>query len=171
MACIEEGNTLLFKKEEDHELQIEFNQLGLLQKKLAPVIEALKLDGTIGENSIRNIHRTKEECTLQIINPDLRLTCPVIKATSYEQTEFELHIIEPEQLGIIADTPSPHRTRAFIVNKHSEIIRGKSMMVFNYKWLNDNTEEDKYPLSNKEELINKIKHTYIYIKFDLKSGF
>ena len=44
-------------------------------------------------------------------------------------------------------------------------------MVFNYKWLNDNTEEDKYPLSNKEELINKIKHTYIYIKFDLKSGF
>ena len=27
MACIEEENTLLFEKEENHELQIEFNQL------------------------------------------------------------------------------------------------------------------------------------------------
>ena len=44
-------------------------------------------------------------------------------------------------------------------------------MVFNYKRLNDNTEEDKYPLHNKEALINKIKHRYLYSKFDLKSGF
>lgn len=28
-------------------------------------------------------------------------------------------------------------------------------MVFNYKRLNDNTEDDKYPLPNKESLINK----------------
>ena len=117
------------------------------------------------------MHRTKEECTLQILNPDLRLTCHVIKATPYEQTEFDLHIKELKQLGIIAYTQSPHRTKAFIVKKHNEIIRGKSRMVFNYKRLNDNTEEDKYPLPNKEALINKIKHTYLYSKFDLKSGF
>ena len=49
MACTEEENTLFFEKEEDHELQIEFNQLEPLKRKLAPVIEALKLDGTIGE--------------------------------------------------------------------------------------------------------------------------
>lgn len=28
-------------------------------------------------------------------------------------------------------------------------------MVFNYKRLNDNIEDDKYPLPNKESLINK----------------
>lgn len=44
-------------------------------------------------------------------------------------------------------------------------------MVFNYKRLNYNIEEDKYPLHNKEALTNKIKYNYIYNKFDLKSGF
>ena len=48
---------------------------------------------------------------------------------------------------------------------------GKSRNVFNYKRLNDNTEDDKYPLSNKETLINKIKDTFIYSKFNLKSRF
>ena len=64
MACTKEENRLLFEKEEDHELQTEFNQLEPLKTKLAPVIEALKLDGTIGENLLRNMHRTKEKCTL-----------------------------------------------------------------------------------------------------------
>lgn len=63
---------------------------------------------------------------------------------------------------------NPRRTRAFIVNKHSEIVRGKSRMVFNYKRLNDNTEHDIYHLSNKEALL---KGTNIYSKLDLKSGF
>lgn len=52
---------------------------------------------------------------------------------------------------------------AFIVNKNSKIIRGKSRMIFNYKRLNDNIEDDKYLPPNKEALINKIKNTYIYI--------
>ena len=44
-------------------------------------------------------------------------------------------------------------------------------MVFNYKRLNDNTEDDKYPLPNKEVLVSKIKNTFIYSKFHLKYGF
>lgn len=43
-------------------------------------------------------------------------------------------------------------------------------MVFNYKQLIDNTEDDKNLLPNKEALINKIKNTYMYNKFDFKSG-
>lgn len=46
-------------------------------------------------------------------------------------------------------------TRASTVNKHNEIIRGKNRKVFNYKRLNNNTKEDKYPLPNKQALINK----------------
>ena len=44
-------------------------------------------------------------------------------------------------------------------------------MVFNYKRLNGNSEDNKYPLPNKKALINKIKTNFIYSKFDLKSGF
>ena len=43
--------------------------------------------------------------------------------------------------------------------------------MFNFKRLNDNTENNKNPLPNKDALINKIKNTFIYNKFDLKSRF
>lgn len=45
---------------------------------------------------------------------------------------------------------SPHRSVAFIVNKHSEIIRGKPRMVINYKKLNDNIKDDSYNIPHKE---------------------
>ena len=108
---------------------------------------------------------------LEIINSDLRLTYPVIKATPYKQKELQRHIKELKVLKLITKTQNPHRTRAFIVNKHSGITRGKSRMVFNYKRLNDNTKDDKYPLPNKEVLINKIKNTFMYSKLDLKLEF
>ena len=41
-------------------------------------------------------------------------------------------------LGCIKKSKSPRRSLAFIVNKHSEIIRGESRMVINYKRLNNN---------------------------------
>ena len=82
--------------------------------------------------------------------PRSQVNLPCYKDNPYEQTKLELHIKELKQFGIIKNTQSPHMTIAFIVNKHSEIIRGKNRMVFNYKRLNDNTEENKYPLSNKK---------------------
>lgn len=78
---------------------------------------------------------------------------------------------ELEELKLITEAQSPNRTRAFIVNKHSEINRRKIRMVFNYKRVNDNTKYDKYLLSNKEALINKIKNNFIFSKLDLKSKF
>ena len=45
-------------------------------------------------------------------------------------------------LKLITKTQSSHRTRVYIVNKHYVITMGKSRMVFNYKRLNDNTEDD-----------------------------
>ena len=38
-------------------------------------------------------------------------------------------------------------------------------MIFNYKKLNDNIEDDKYSLPNNEAWINKIKITFNYNKF------
>lgn len=76
------------------------------------------------------------------------------------QKKKDLHI---KELNIIEGLQSPHRTRVFIVNKHSEIIRGNSRIIFNYKRFNDNTKYDKYSLPNKEALIKMIKNTYIYM--------
>lgn len=45
-----------------------------------------------------------------------------MKATPYEQQNFEKHIKELKQLDIIQETQSPLTTLPFIVNKHSEII-------------------------------------------------
>ena len=82
-----------------------------------------------------------------------------------------MHIGDLNKLKIIRRSTSPHRIAAFIVRKHSEIVRGKSRMVINYKRLNDNTKEDSYDISDKNELINRIQYRYIFSKFDCKSGF
>ena len=75
------------------------------------------------------------------------------------------------QLKVIEPSTSPHRSPAFIVNKHSEQKRGKTRMVYNYKRLNDNTQIDGYTIPSKDVLINRIQKAKWFSKFDLKSGF
>ena len=59
----------------------------------------------------------------------------------------------------------------FIVNKHSEQVRGKSRMVIDYRKLNNNTVDDAYDIPDKTELLNCIQESKIFSKFDCKSGF
>lgn len=70
--------------------------------------------------------------------------------------EFDHHIEKLLEQKIIRPSKSPHRTSAFIVKKHAELIRGESRMVFNYKRLNDNTIGDSYSIPSKKVLIYKI---------------
>ena len=58
-----------------------------------------------------------------------------------------------------------------MVRKHSEIKRGKTRMVINYKEVNKNTKFDVYYIPNKEILINLARGKNYYSKFDCKSGF
>ena len=44
-------------------------------------------------------------------------------------------------------------------------------MVINYRRLNDNTVDDRYDIPDKSELINSIRESKIFSKFDYKSGF
>jgi hypothetical protein len=64
-----------------------------------------------------------------------------------------------------------HRSAAFIVKKHSEIVRSKSCMVINYERLNDNTVDDAYNIPNKQEWIYRIQGSKYFSKYDLKAGF
>ena len=61
--------------------------------------------------------------------------------------------------------------RAFIVNKHSEIKRGKPRLVVNYKPLNAILQKVRYPLPDKASLLQRIVGCTIFSNFDLKFGF
>lgn len=73
--------------------------------------------------------------------------------------------------GLIEPSKSPWACHAFVVNKHSEIKRGKPRLMVNYKPLNKFMQLIHYPLPHKSSLIQHIVGKTIFNKFDLKSGF
>jgi hypothetical protein len=75
-----------------------------------------------------------------------------------------MYIEELLKLKAIRESRSPHRSAAFIVRNHLEIVRGKSQMVINYKRLNDNTVDDAYNIPNKQEWINTIQGSNFFKK-------
>ena len=75
------------------------------------------------------------------------------------------------QKGLIEPTRIPWACRAFVVNKHSEVKRGKPRLVVNYKPLNAALQKVRYPLPDKSSLFQRINGCVIFSKFDLKSGF
>ena len=80
-----------------------------------------------------------------------------VKPMIYSQEDiedFKIQINELIQMKLIRESKSPHGSPAFIVRKHSEIKRGKSRIVINYKEVNKNTKFDRYYIPNKEILIN-----------------
>ena len=88
-----------------------------------------------------------------------------------------MHVNDLLRLGVIRSTKdsplglSPHRSPAVIIVKHSEQVRGKSRMIFDYRRLNDNTYRDGYNIPNLQDLIHLTKGAKVFSKFDCKSGF
>ena len=70
--------------------------------------------------------------------------------------------------GLIEPSKSPWVCKAFVVNKHSEVKRGKPRLVVNYKPLNASLQKVKYPLLDKASLLQRIAGCTIFSKFDLK---
>ena len=68
--------------------------------------------------------------------------------------EFKIQVEELLQNNLIRPNFSPHRSSSFLLRDHNE--EKKTMMVINYKRLNDNTYDDAYKFPNKDSLINSI---------------
>jgi hypothetical protein len=115
--------------------------------------------------------RNSITCKLNIINPYYVIKIFPIECTPNDIEDFKMHIEELLKLRAIRECRSLHRSAAFIVRNHSEIVRGKSSMVINYKRLNDNTVDDAYNIPNKQELINRIQDSKYFSKIDVKAGF
>jgi len=114
------------------------------------IIDKLNKSSIIGEDPIKYWEKDPVICKLEIINPDLIIKTKDIPYGNFEQEECKNHIKALLQLKVIEPSTSPHRSPAFIVNKHSEQKRGKTRMIYNYKRLNDNTQIDGYTIPSKD---------------------
>ena len=110
-------------------------------------------------------------CILEIINLEYTIKIISIEAINEDLKDFEIQIKELLELEKIRRSTLRHRSAAFIVRNHSEIVREKARMIINYKRLNDNTVMDRYKLPDKTELINRIQERKIFSKLDCKSGY
>ena len=88
--------------------------------------------------------------------------------------ELEQHcrkeIQDLESKGLISKSRSPWSCVAFYVNKAYEQERGTPRLVINYKPLNTALKWIRYPIPNKKDLLQKLYSTFVFSKFDMKSG-
>ena len=141
------------------------------KKDIDKIVQRLEDIQIIGEIPMKYWDKNGIVCKINIINPNYIIKTSPIEATPKDIEEFKMHIEELLKLRAIRESKSPHRSAAFIVRNHAEIVRGKSRMVINYKRLNDNTIDDGYNIPNKQEWINRIQGSKYFSKFDLKAGF
>jgi hypothetical protein len=97
-----------------------------------------------GEIPMKHWDKNSIVCKINIINLDNIIKTSPIEATPKDIEEFKMHIEELLKLGAIRESRSPHRSASFIVRNHTEMVRGKSRMIINYKRLNDNAIDDAY---------------------------
>ena len=74
--------------------------------------------------------------------------------------------------GIIRKSKSPWSCPAlYVKKKNAKLERETPRLIINYKPLNKVLEWIRYPIPNKEDLINRLSDSIIFSKFDLKNGF
>jgi hypothetical protein len=141
------------------------------KKDIEKIVQRLEDIQIIGEIPMKYCDRNSITCKLNIINLDYIIKTSPIECTPNDIEDFKMYIEELLKLKAIRESRSPNRSATFIVRNHSEIVRGKSRMVINYKRLNNNMVDDAYNIPNKQEWINRIQGSKYFSKFDLKAGF
>jgi hypothetical protein len=145
------------------------------EKRFGSLLARLKNQGFIGENPLMHWQRNKVVCKLDIINPGLTIEDKPLKhVTPLMKEQFDKHIKALLEIGVIRPSTSKHRTMTFIVNSGTSIdpktgkeVKGKEMMVLNYRTLNDNTHKDQYSLPGINTILKKVSNSKIFSKFDL----
>ena len=133
--------------------------INIKEKQIQSLIDRLEKLEIIGENVLKYWEKDKVECILKIKNPNYKIKTVKIEANENDREYYKTHINDLLKLGVIRRSDSPHRSVAFLMNKHSEQKRGKSRMIINYKKLNDNTKDDGYDIP-KRIFIRKNKRLY-----------
>lgn len=75
------------------------------------------------------------------------------------------------ELKLIGPSKSHWASPAVYVNKHLEQIRGKKILVIDYRKLNDCVQDIRYLIPRKTHLLKRMAGAKVFSKFDIKSGF
>ena len=75
--------------------------------------------------------RDKIYCKLEMIDPDKVIRVRPMIYSQEDIKDFKIQINELMQMNLIRESKSPHSSPAFMVRKHSEIERGKAIMMIN----------------------------------------
>ena len=126
-----------------------YNLLSSGNLEINDILRKLAKEEIIGENPGKHWEKNRLLCKLELKDPAFRIQNKKIESTNEHLKEFELHINELLKLGVIQKSTSRHRSPAFIANKHSEHVKGKSRMVIGYRRLNDNIVDDAYDIPDK----------------------
>ena len=103
-----------------------YNLLETRIEEIDKIISKLEKVEILEENPTKFWEKDKIYCKLEILNPNLKISTSKVEASNKEIKEFELHIKDLKKLEVIRRSESPHRSAAFIVNKHNEIAREKA---------------------------------------------
>ena len=141
----------------------------LYQDRLVTEVETL-LDKCCSENPLQ-YSDSKSTAEIKLKEPGKVIRVKPMSYSPMDTQEFAKQIQELVDLKVIIPSKSPHSSPAFLVEKHSEIKRGKKRMVVNYKELNKHTVDDGYFLPNKETLLAQLRGKKYFSILDCKSGF
>jgi len=91
----------------------------------------------------------------------------IYSLTAQEQDELKKFVIEHTQKGYICPSKSPYATPFFFIKKKD----GKLRPVQDYRWLNQWTIRNTYPLPLIPQLINKARARVLFTKFNIHWGY
>ena len=92
-----------------------------------------------------------------------------MNAETVEFCKNEIHDLLKKKL--IRNSKSPWSCATFYVQKNAKIERGNPHLVINYKPLNKVLEWIRYPIPNKNDLVQRLSEAIVFSKFDMKSRF
>lgn len=125
------------------------------------------------------IHQEKEKlsCTTAIrhrikTKDDIPIHTKTYRYPNIHKAEVNRQIEEMIADGIIQHSISPWTSPIWIVPKKSDASgKEKWRIVVDYRKLNEKTIDDRYPIPNIEEILDKLGRSMYFTTLDLKSGF
>ena len=94
--------------------------INIKEEQIQNLVDRLEKLEIIGDNVLKYWEKDKVQCILKIKNPDYKIKTALIEATEKDREDYKTHINELLKLGVIRRSYPPHRSIAFLVNKHSE---------------------------------------------------
>ena len=114
-------------------------------------------------------HEVKHEIKTKDQNP---IFCKIYRYPQIHEKEIEKQMNEMLNQGIIRESNSPYNSPLWIVPKKSDNSgKKKWRVVIDYRKLNEITVDDKFPIPNIENILDKLGKAQYFTKIDLAKGF